>query len=116
MELTDLKTMLQIKDNSRDSILNLIAKNTESALCFKLGEIRVPDELSYIALEVAVKRYNRIANEGMSQYSQEGESITFNSNDFDEFTDDIDIWKDNNGKKPKSFGSVAFISAYGGDR
>lgn len=114
MELTDLKTMLQIKDNSRDSILNLIAKNTESALCFKLGDIRVPNELSYIALEVAVKRYNRIANEGMSQYSQEGESITFNSNDFDEFADDIDAWKDNNGKKPKSLGGVAFINPYGG--
>lgn len=114
MELTDLKTMLQIKDNSRDAILNLIAKNTESALCFKLGEKEVPDELSYIALEVAVKRYNRIANEGMSQYSQEGESITFNSNDFDEFADDIDQWKNNNDKKPKSLGGVAFINPYGG--
>lgn len=114
MELTDLKTMLQIKDNKRDDILNLISKNTESALCFKLGEKKVPDELSYIALEVAVKRYNRIANEGMSQYSQEGESITFNSNDFDEFVDDIDQWKNNNDKKPKSLGGVAFINPYGG--
>jgi len=85
LELTDLKTMLQIKDNSRDSILDLIAKNTESALCFKLGEKKVPDELSYIALEVAVKRYNRIANEGMKQYSQEGQSITFSTKAFDEF-------------------------------
>ena len=114
MELTDLKTMLQIKDNKRDDILNLISKNTESALCFKLGEKKVPDELSYIALEVAVKRYNRIANEGMSQYSQEGESITFNSNDFDEFVDDIDQWKNNNDKKPKSLGGVVFINPYGG--
>lgn len=114
MELTNLKTMLQIKDNKRDDILNLISKNTESALCFKLGEKKVPDELSYIALEVAVKRYNRIANEGMSQYSQEGESITFNSNDFDEFVDDIDQWKNNNDKKPKSLGGVAFINPYGG--
>lgn len=114
MELTDLKTLLQIKDNSRDAILNLIAKNTESALCFKLGEKEVPDELSYIALEVAVKRYNRIANEGMSQYSQEGETITFKSNDFDEFADDIDQWKNNNDKKPKSLGGVTFINPYGG--
>ena len=114
MELTDLKTMLQIKDNKRDDILNLISKNTESALCFKLDEKKVPDELSYITLEVAIKRYNRIANEGMSQYSQEGESITFNSNDFDEFVDDIDQWKNNNDKKPKSLGGVAFINPYGG--
>ncbi|GBG94643.1 hypothetical protein LFYK43_11020 [Ligilactobacillus salitolerans] len=109
MELTDLKTMLQIKDNSRDSILNLISKNTESALCFKLGEKKVPDELSYIALEVAVKRYNRIANEGMSSYSQEGESITFSTNDFDEFTDDIADWKNDNGLVDDKAGRFLFL-------
>ena len=109
MELTDLKTMLQVKDNKRDGILNLISKNTESALCFKLGEKNVPDELSYIALEVAVKRYNRIANEGMSQYSQEGESITFSTNDFDEFTNDIDAWKDNHGKGDTRAGRFLFV-------
>jgi len=109
LELTDLKTMLQIKDNGRDSILNLISKNTESALCFKLGEKNVPDELNYIALEVAVKRYNRIANEGMSQYSQEGESITFSTNDFDEFANDIDAWKDNHGKGDIRAGRFLFV-------
>lgn len=109
MELTDLKTMLQVKDNKRDGILNLISENTESALCFKLGEKKVPDELSYIALEVAVKRYNRIANEGMKQYSQEGQSITFSTNDFDEFANDIDAWKDNHGKGDTRAGRFLFV-------
>lgn len=109
MELTDLKTMLQLNDNKRDDILNLIIKNTQSALCFKLGEKSVPSELSYIELEVAVKRYNRIANEGMSQYSQEGESITFNTNDFDEFANDIDAWKDNHGKGDTRAGRFLFV-------
>ena len=117
MELSNLKTMLQIADDKRDSILELIKKNTEQALRFKLGlkpSDDLPTELDYITLEVAIKRYNRIANEGMSQYSQEGETITFKSNDFDEFADDIDQWKNNNDKKPKSLGGVAFINPYGG--
>lgn len=112
MELNDLKTMLQIKDNKRDDILNLIVKNTTKALGFKLGlkvSEKVPEQLDYIALEVSVKRYNRLANEGMSSYSQEGESITFSANDFDEFMNDIDAWKDENGMKDNMSGRILFL-------
>ncbi|MBZ5949261.1 phage head-tail connector protein [Leuconostoc gasicomitatum] len=112
MELSDLKTMLQIKDNKRDDILNLIIKNTTQALAFKLGlkaGVSIPDVLDYIALEVSVKRYNRLANEGMSSYTQEGQSITFSANDFDEFANDIDAWKDENGVKDNNSGRFLFI-------
>lgn len=104
--------MLQIKDNKRDDILNLIIKNTTQALSFKLGlkaVVSIPDVLDYIALEVSVKRYNRLANEGMSSYTQEGQSITFSANDFDEFANDIDAWKDENGVKDNNSGRFLFI-------
>lgn len=112
MELSDLKTMLQITDDKRDDILELIKKNTEQALRFKLGlkaTDNLPAELDYIVLEVAVKRYNRIANEGMSSYSQEGESITFSTNDFDEFADDIADWKNDNGLVDDKAGRFLFL-------
>ena len=112
MELSDLKTMLQIKDNKRDDILNLIIKNTTQALSFKLGlkaDVSIPDVLDYIALEVSVKRYNRLANEGMSSYSQEGQSITFSTNDFDEFANDIANWKDENSVKDNDSGAFLFV-------
>lgn len=104
--------MLQIKDNKRDDILNLIIKNTTQALSFKLSlkaGVSIPDVLDYIALEVSVKRYNRLANEGMSSYTQEGQSITFSANDFDEFANDIDAWKDENGVKDNNSGRFLFI-------
>ena len=104
--------MLQIKDDKRDDILNLIIKNTTSALSFKLGlkaDTNVPSELDFILLEVSVKRYNRLANEGMSSYAQEGQSITFSANDFDEFANDIDAWKDENGVKDNNSGRFLFI-------
>ncbi|WP_273707242.1 phage head-tail connector protein [Leuconostoc mesenteroides] len=112
MKLSDLKTMLQIKDNKRDDILNLIIKNTTQALSFKLGlkdSVSIPDVLDYIALEVSVKRYNRLANEGMSSYTQEGQNITFSANDFDEFANDIDAWKDENGVKDNNSGRFLFL-------
>jgi hypothetical protein len=115
--LGSLKTMLRIKDNDRDDLLRLIIQNTDQALSFKLelaAEEEVPAELSYIELEVAVRRFNRLQNEGMSTYSQEGESITFNSSDFDDFLDDIDLWKRRHHKDVKSLGAVSFINPYAG--
>lgn len=116
--LDDLKTMLQLTTDKHDALLKLIIKNTEQALKFKLsltqGE-KIPEDLAFIALEVCVRRYNRISNEGMASYSQEGETITFNSSDFDEFMDDIDSWREQNGKNVKSLGHVQFFNPYRGD-
>ena len=115
IKLTDLKTMMEIKTDTQDDVLNLIIKNTTQALRFKLGlrtDEAFPNELAYIALEVCVRRYNRRKNEGMTSYAQEGQSFTFKSNDFDDFADDINNWKEANGKNAKSLGAVVFIPAY----
>lgn len=112
MELSEIKTMLQLTDDKRDDILKIIIKDTEQALSLKLGlenAKSIPDELDYIVRGVAVKRYNRLANEGMSAYSQEGESITYNTNDFDEYLDDINKWKDDHDKSKNLSGRFLFI-------
>ena len=118
VSIENLKTMLQLTTDKQDDLLNLIIENTEQALRFKLSletkEV-IPDELSFIALEVCVRRYNRLANEGMASYSQEGQSITFNSSDFDDFIDDINAWREQNGKNVKSLGHVQFFNPYRGD-
>lgn len=114
----DLKTMLQLTTNKQDALLKLIINNTEQALRFKLSltkDENIPADLAFIALEVCVRRYNRISNEGMASYSQEGQSITFNSSDFDDFMDDINSWREQNGKNVKSLGHVQFFNPYRGD-
>lgn len=115
VKLDDLKTMMEIKSDAQDDVLNLIINNTTKALRFKLDlkpTDDFPEELSYIALEVCVRRYNRRKNEGMTSYEQEGQSFTFKSNDFDDFADDINDWKDANGKNATSLGTVSLISGY----
>ena len=52
---------------------------------------------------------------GMASYSQEGQSITFNSSDFDDFMDDINAWREQNGKNVRSLGHVQFFNPYRGD-
>ena len=115
IDLTELKTMLGLADDTRNALLNLIIKTTVQALRFKLAlapSEPFPSDLSYIALEVCVKRFNRLKNEGMASYSQEGESITFNSNDFDDFQADIDAWKERNGKNAQTLGRGFFFDPY----
>ena len=115
IELQDLKTMLQLNTTDQDGLLNLIIKNTTKALRFKLG-LSVgkvfPPELDYIVLEVCVRRYNRLKNEGMASYSQEGESITFKSDDFDDFQDDISAWKEANDVPDASLGKARFVNPF----
>lgn len=113
--LQNLKTMIGLTNDDQDDLLSLIITNTEHALIFKLESKSVPAELDYIELEVCVRRYNRIKNEGMASYSQEGESITFNSSDFDDFLDDINLWKRRNLKDVKTLGKVQLINPYRGD-
>lgn len=116
--LTNLKTMLALKSDKQDDILNLIIGNTEQALRFKLElntDEELPSELGYIELEVCVRRFNRLKNEGMSSYTQEGESITFNSSDFDDFMDDINLWKQRHSRDVKTLGKLQFFNAYRGD-
>lgn len=101
--LSQLKTYLGIvaTNTDYDEVLKLIIANTELQLKFKLGLTKkndsVPEELGFVPIQVEVKRFNKLKNEGMTSFTQEGESITFNSNDFDEFQSDIDDWKKQNG-------------------
>lgn len=118
-DLKNLKKLLMLKkdDVSKDELLQLILDNTSASLKIKLhrkASETIPDELNYILLEVAVRRFNRLKNEGMANYSQEGESITFNSDDFDDFKDDIVDWLADQEDKPTSLGKVSFISGYQG--
>ena len=118
-DLKNLKKLLMLKkdDVSKDELLQLILDNTSASLKIKLhrkASETVPDELNYILLEVAVRRFNRLKNEGMANYSQEGESITFNSDDFDDFKDDIVDWLADQEDKPTSLGKGSFISGYQG--
>lgn len=90
--LENVKLLLSINDNVQDELLKRIIDNTEKRLISLLPSDMetIPDRLEYIVEEVAVKRFNRVGAEGMSQESVDGRSNTFQSNDFDEYMDVID--------------------------
>ncbi|HGU0171295.1 Phage gp6-like head-tail connector protein [Mycobacteroides abscessus subsp. massiliense] len=89
--LENVKKLLSINDDKQDELLEIIISNTEKRLISLLPvDIeQVPDRLEYIVEEVAVKRFNRVGAEGMTQESIDGRSNTFQNNDFDEYLDVI---------------------------
>ena len=89
--LTEIKRTLEITDTVLDSQLNDFIKRITDRLLLRLGVPTLPVELQFIVVECTVKRFNLKGNEGMSSYSQEGESITY-SNLLDEYQEDIALW------------------------
>lgn len=107
--LDKLKIMLGIaaEETDLDEKLNLIIDLATSRLRVLLGNVEPPEELQYIILEVAVKRFNKVGSEGFASHSVEGESFSFSENDFDGFKSDIQSWIDT--QKEVQKGKVRFI-------
>lgn len=92
--LNNLKLLLDLTDSDSelDGKLNLIIEQSKKKVLAYLPNVTlVPDELSYIVLELSVVRFNRIGNEGMTNYSQDGESIAY-GDDMSNYEADIKAW------------------------
>ena len=84
--LTDIKKLLT---GTTDEKLTIIEQLTKDRLAVLLLVDDAPEKFNYMITDISIKRFNRISNEGMKSYSQEGLSITFPDSDFDEYADEI---------------------------
>lgn len=103
--IDDVKALLGIEDE--DGKLNVIITLTENRLKTLIGKTEVPSELEYIVTEVSIARFNRIGSEGLSGHSVEGEALTFKDNDFDQYADDIQTWRD--AQSDQDIGRIRFL-------
>lgn len=86
-----------------------IMELTEQRLMLMLGQSIVPDELSYIVIEVTIARYNRIGSEGVASHSVSSETMTWTDDDFKPYMSDIQAWL-NAQEDPNTIrGKVRFI-------
>ena len=107
--LTEIKRTLEITDTSLDAQLNDFIDRITDRLLLRLGVEFLPLELQFIVVETTVKRFNLKGNEGMSSYSQEGESISYGDL-LDEYKEDIALWINNRDRLVDSnLGIVRFI-------
>jgi len=89
--LKDFKLMLGIapEDTDCDAKLSLILETASARLKNLLGGIEPPEAMRHIILEAAVSRFNRIGSEGMASHTVEGESLSFQNDDFAGFSEEI---------------------------
>lgn len=114
--LADLKTMIGPAADKQEDILKLIIRQTESQLRLRIhkkASEAIPAELAFVVTDVAMRRFNRVGDEGKSASSQDGLSTTWQTNDFDDYADDIATWLTDQAEHT-SLGRATFINAYGG--
>ena len=82
-----ISKMISVNNDKQDDQLKVIIDNVKKELLAMLPTIEdnVPEEIEFIIVEVATKRYNRIGAEGMSTESVDGRTNTFINGDFDEY-------------------------------
>ena len=86
----DVKKLL---NGSLDEKLEIIERRTKDRLQNILNVIELPKSFDSVVYEVTLKRFNRIGQEGMQSYSQEGLSMAFPDSDFSEYQDEIEEYK-----------------------
>ena len=94
MAIKQIKTLLGISDNTQDELLETIESLVTSQLSVLIDRPEIPPELNFVITEVSIIRYNRRKNEGMTSYSQDGESISYADNDFKSYLDIISKYKE----------------------
>ena len=116
IQLNKVKTLipnLQAGDTSLDAMLSEIIEQVEQRLLIRLsGAVdSVPDALEYVVTNVSLARYNRIADEGKTSASVDGETNVYADNDFEPYEDEIQAWLDaqENADGQISRGRVRFL-------
>lgn len=89
--------------------IETIMELTEQRLGLLLGQTVIPDELSYIVVEVTISRFNRIGSEGVSSHTVQGESLTWSDDDFKPYLDDIQEWLNAQEDVNTTRGRIKFI-------
>lgn len=74
--LNDLKLLLGINDNSKDSLLILLINNAKNEIINYTHNDKCLDELESTIIEMVVFRYNRLKTEGVDSENYSG--VVFN--------------------------------------
>lgn len=103
--LLGLDSPTQAMSDKIETIMEL----TEQRLGFLLGQSVIPEELSYIVVEVTIARFNRIGSEGVSSHTVQGESLSWTDDDFKPYMDDIQEWLNAQEDVNTTRGRIKFI-------
>lgn len=96
-------------------LLQSIGDLTESKILGRLSALmetppaQLPVELSHIAVEMIVRRFNRIGSEGLKSESISGHKAEYSTDDLSDFTDELKKWAEAHNEDSYKQGKVRFL-------
>lgn len=100
--LDNLKAKLNIQNNDDDLVLGLFLDDAINLIMLYLEVEDFPEELGFIAEDIAVKKYRRMGNEGVQSEKIDVLTTTFSSSKYlEEYIPYLDLYKKNTLKKDK---------------
>ena len=84
--LTKVKLLLSISDTLQDTLIELLLEDSEARLLSYInqdgaGLATYPQEMSWLLREVAIRRFNRIGDEGKKSSSESDVTATWSDDD-----------------------------------
>ncbi|MDV8945887.1 phage head-tail connector protein [Limosilactobacillus reuteri] len=110
-DIQRMQTLLGIEldDDDRDRVETYIVQAKQAIMIYirkYLDDDTFPTELNYLVDQLTLAKYNKFHNEGMNSISEEGLSMSFNSNELKDYLPDIEAWIDSTGKNDDLTGNA----------
>ena len=97
MTLDYIKILLGLEDDdSQDEILAILLSNAVSTINVYLGVNELPNELEFVAEQLAIIKYNKLGSEGISTEKIDVLSTTYQADELASFKTILDSYKANN--------------------
>ena len=97
MTLDYIKILLGLEDDdSQDEVLTVLLTNAVSTINVYLGVTELPNELEFVAEQLAIIKYNKLGSEGISTEKIDVLSTTYQADELASFKTILDSYKANN--------------------
>lgn len=96
MTLDNIKILLGLENDEKDEILTVLLTNAVSTINVYLGVTELPQELNFVAEQLAVIKFNKLGSEGIQTEKIDVLSTTYQSDELASFKAILDTYKANN--------------------
>lgn len=83
--LNRIKIKLELKDGSKDELLTVLYEDASNMICNYINSNELPKNISWIAEEIAIKRYRKLGTEGMKSEQIDVIKTEFDGNLINEY-------------------------------
>ena len=91
-----IKLLIGTSDSSEDEdLISEIIEITKSKILNYINKAEIPNELEFVLIELAIRRFNRIGSEGIASESVDGRTTSY-EDDFESYKQYLDDYMSKN--------------------